>query len=65
MENGLLAKPILFENSPGYVVSGYMVEQYHEGKKIVEQFIPKESYDDFCKTINTIPTMERRETCNT
>ena len=58
MENGFVAVPVMFENAPGYITSGYMVSQYHDGKKVVEQFIPESSYKDFCEAIGIIPVME-------
>lgn len=65
MKDGFLARPVMFEQAPGYAVAGYMVEQYHKGKKLVEQFIPKEAYAEFCNAIGTFPVMEGGITCNT
>ena len=53
MKNGFLAKPVVFEK-----LAGYMVEQYHEGKKVVSQFVTQESYKTFCEAIGTVPAME-------
>lgn len=61
MKNIFLSRPVMFECSPGYVVAGYMVEQYHEGNKIVEQFIQEEAYEGFCDAIGIIPTMEKEK----
>ena len=61
MKDGFLARPVIFMEAPGYAVAGYMVEQYHKGQKLVEQFIPKEAYAEFCNAIGTVPTMEGKE----
>ena len=58
MKNGFISRPVMFEAAPGYVTAGYMVEQYHEGKKVVEQFVSDAAYNDFCKAIGIVPTME-------
>lgn len=58
MENGFTAKPVMFEISPGYITAGYMVSQYHNDKKVVEQFIPESAYRDFCEAVNIVPVME-------
>lgn len=47
MQNGFISKPVLFEALPGYITAGYMVEQYSEGQKVVEQFISDANYKDF------------------
>lgn len=58
MENGFIAIPVMFEGTPGYITAGYMVSQYCNGRKVVEQFIPESSYCGFCEAINTVPVME-------
>ena len=58
MENGMRAVPVMFQCSPGYVIAGYMVEQYHKGEKIAEQFIPESAYKEFCDAIGMVPVME-------
>ena len=37
------------ENTNFQGVLGYMVFQYHNGEKVVEQFIPVERFQEFCK----------------
>ncbi len=34
---------------------GYMVYQYRNGEKVVEQFIPRENYKHFCNVIGVEP----------
>lgn len=63
MKDGFLARPVIFKQAPGYAVAGYMVEQYHKGKKLVEQFIPKEAYAEFCNAIGMFPVMEGGNEC--
>lgn len=58
MRNGFYSKPVLFEESPGYITAGYMVEQYSEGQKVVEQFIADANYKDFCEAVGIVPKME-------
>ena len=58
MQNGFYSSPVLFEASPGYITAGYMVEQYSDGQKVVEQFIADAEYGDFCKAVGIVPTME-------
>lgn len=58
MKNGFIARPVMFEGCPGYITAGYMIEQYHEGKKVVEQFVSETAYRDFCEAINIVPVME-------
>lgn len=58
MKNRFIASPVMFEGCPGYVTAGYMVEQYHEGQKVVEQFVSDVAYKDFCRAIGIIPSME-------
>lgn len=58
MENGFTAVPVMFEVAPGYIMAGYMVSQYCNGIKVVEQFIPESAYRDFCEAINAAPVME-------
>ena len=57
MNNGFIARQVMFEATPGYITTGYIVEQYHEGKRGVEQFVSDAAYKDFCQAICIIPTM--------
>ena len=53
MGNGLKAIPVIFNGE-----SGYMVSQYHNGKMVVEQFVPESAYKDFCEAIGIVPVMK-------
>lgn len=50
MSDIFTAKEVNFQGDPGY-----MVCQYHNGEKVVEQFIFRENYEHFCKVIGVKP----------
>ncbi len=50
MKDGFTAKEINFQGIPGY-----MVCQYHNGKKVVEQFVASKVYSQFCKALGIEP----------
>lgn len=56
MQNGFTAKPTNFCGQ-----AGYMVSQYHDGKKVVEQFIPETSYKAFCELTGAKPIIINEE----
>jgi len=58
MENGFVAMPVMFEEIPGFITAGYMVSQYRNGVKVIEQFVSGAVYEDFCRAINIVPVME-------
>lgn len=58
MKNGFISKPVLFEASPGYITAGYLVAQYSDGRKVVEQFIADADYKDFCEAVGIVPMQE-------
>ncbi len=49
-EDKFTAKKSGFDGEPGY-----MVAQIHDGKKVVEQFVPESVYKDFCEVIGVEP----------
>lgn len=57
MENGFTTRPVMFEGAPGFITSGYMVTQYHDGKMVAEQFVSEVAYKDFCVAIGIVPVM--------
>jgi hypothetical protein len=44
--------------------SGYMVSQYKNGKRAVEQFIPKDGYESFCNAIGVVPEIVEESEVN-
>lgn len=60
MKNGFISKPVLFEASPGYITAGFVVEQYSDGQKVVEQYISDANYNDFCEAVGIVPVVEGR-----
>ena len=52
MQNEFTAKPT---NFCGQV--GYMISQYCDGEKVVEQFIPETSYKAFCELTGVNPVI--------
>lgn len=56
MQNGFTAKPTNFCGQ-----SGYMVAQYFDGKKVVEQFISETSYKAFCELTGANPIIINKE----
>lgn len=52
MQEGFTAKKVTFDGTPGY-----MVLQYSNGKVVVEQFIPEESFEFFCSKISFAPIL--------
>lgn len=56
MKNEFTAKPTNFCGQ-----AGYMVTQYHNGKAVVEQFIPETSYKAFCELTGANPVVIEEE----
>ncbi len=52
MKDTFTAKEASFQGELGYVVC-----QYHNEKKVAEQFIPYESYKQFCEAAGIKPEM--------
>lgn len=50
MKDNFTARKINFDGIPGY-----MVCQYHNGEKVVEQFVSGEIYALFCETAEIEP----------
>ena len=55
MKNGFIAKPCNFQGE-----SGYMLDQYHDGRILCSQFIPESYFDYFCKVAGISPKIEER-----
>ena len=53
MDNGFIAKPCNFQGE-----SGYMLDQYHDGRVICSQFVPASSFDYFCRVAGINPIIE-------
>lgn len=53
MKDKFVAKECNFQGEPGYMVS-----QIHDGRKVVEQFVAKSYYEQFCKAIGTQPEIK-------
>lgn len=53
MENGFIAKPCNFQGE-----SGYMLDQYYNGRVVCSQFMPESSFDYFCKVAGINPKIE-------
>ena len=52
MENRFTARKIDFDGTPGYIVC-----QYHDGEKVVVQFVSEKDYEEFCSVIGIEPIM--------
>ena len=50
MKNEFISRKKNFQGT-----EGYMVSQMIQGKPACEQFVPADNYEEFCKSINTIP----------
>lgn len=50
MKNEFISRKKNFQGT-----EGYMVSQMIQGKPTCEQFVPADNYEEFCKSINTIP----------
>lgn len=50
MKNEFISRKKNFQGT-----EGYMVSQMIQGKLTCEQFVPADNYEEFCKSINTIP----------
>ena len=50
MKDTFTAKEINFQGEPGYIVC-----QYHNGEKVVEQFVSGKVYKQFCKDVGIEP----------
>lgn len=55
MDDFFLAERTNFEGKPGF-----MLYQIHDGKEIVSQFIPEESFKEFCTQAGIKEWEERR-----
>ncbi len=53
MRYKFIAKECNFQGEPGYMVS-----QIHEEKKVVEQFVSKSYYKEFCEAIGIEPDIK-------
>ena len=53
MDNGFIAKPCNFQG-----ISGYMLEQYYQGRVVCSQFLPESSFAYFCKAAGISPKIE-------
>ena len=65
MKNEFISRKKNFQGT-----EGYMVSQMIQGKPTCEQFVPADNYEEFCKSINTIPRAmtvkaEKIECCRT